>query len=316
MIEGGAGVGKSFLAAKIASLLGSQVCITATTGIVAKRLGGMTLDRFLLSYSKSQRALQFSVVIVDEISMCDSILFDRLCHFIADHRLRLICVGDVAQLPPVRAHDHGWFFQAEMWSVMRFNRVDLTIVRRTNNIDFAHLCARFRSMKGKPTNDDIAFIRSRFVTNPNLDDYEVFLASKNSVVDARNIEMLNRIEGFPHDYDPIIMHSRCTRIPGASSDAVVGRIMRQKRVTLKAGARVIATKNHIAKTFMTEQSFSVVNGAFGTVTRVDDDACVVLFDGENDPVLIQRMEEEKSGVHFRAMPLRLAWALRSIKHKG
>ena len=125
MVLGTAGTGKSFLIRALAQLLGNACIISATTGIAAFHIGGITLHSALQlpvqSHNKtdlsgtSLATLQHKLkdvhyIIVDEVSM----LGQRGMEWV-DKRLRqatgkqdtpfggisLILIGDFAQLPPV-----------------------------------------------------------------------------------------------------------------------------------------------------------------------------------------------------------------------
>eukprot|EP01071_Lankesteria_metandrocarpae_P002438 Lankesteria_metandrocarpae@DN2328_c0_g1_i1.p1 len=131
-ITGGAGVGKSYLISDVLTqmynALGSKiVAVTASTGMAAMQLGGVTLHRFAgmrsasldlqrvyADISKSPAAVQrwksTSLLFVDEVSMIDGRLFDILDRIARKLRatphlpfggIQLVLSGDFLQLPPV-----------------------------------------------------------------------------------------------------------------------------------------------------------------------------------------------------------------------
>lgn len=116
VITGGPGTGKTTLLNSLLSILrGSNVsfALAAPTGRGAKRMGEMageeakTIHR-LLEYNPHERGFQrdennplgFDVVIIDEASMVDLPLMDRLLKAVEPHS-HLILLGDVDQLPSV-----------------------------------------------------------------------------------------------------------------------------------------------------------------------------------------------------------------------
>lgn len=113
MIEGGPGVGKSYVAKKLAELLPRNVRI-APTNKAARNIGGKTIHRFL-TISEEKRISpvhikmikrDYDVVIVDEISMISAELWQRLMLLkVAIPNLVFVLIGDRNQLPPVEPEE-------------------------------------------------------------------------------------------------------------------------------------------------------------------------------------------------------------------
>ncbi len=121
VITGGPGTGKTTLVKGVIELFESQgdrVLLCAPTGRAAKRLSEMsnrpakTIHRLLgvertgkneIKFSKNKdNPLKCEVLIVDEFSMVDTILFSNLITAVKDN-CRVILVGDYNQLPAVGA---------------------------------------------------------------------------------------------------------------------------------------------------------------------------------------------------------------------
>lgn len=121
ILTGGPGTGKTTTLNAIISLFekrGFKVLLTAPTGRAAKRMSDLTgceaktIHRLLeVVYDKSGRLtfahnelnpLECDVIVIDEMSMVDVLLFEKLLHAL---RLgcKLIMVGDIDQLPSVGA---------------------------------------------------------------------------------------------------------------------------------------------------------------------------------------------------------------------
>jgi len=130
---GSAGTGKSVLLREIISALrkrhlrdAERVAVTASTGLAACNIGGTTLHSFagiglgkenvhelIKKIKKSpknrQRWMNTKVLIIDEVSMVDGELFDKLEEIARATRnngrpfggIQLIITGDFFQLPPV-----------------------------------------------------------------------------------------------------------------------------------------------------------------------------------------------------------------------
>ena len=136
-ITGSAGTGKSYLIHLIINWLKStktNYLLMAPTGVAAQSIGGLTIHSALrISQSESgfqslalydtnfkTELLKIKVLIIDEISMVSASLFTYLANMFAQIHNNSICfgglsvivVGDLAQLPPVRATP---IFHSSIW---------------------------------------------------------------------------------------------------------------------------------------------------------------------------------------------------------
>lgn len=119
VISGGPGTGKTFTAAKILEAFLSykqgHIALAAPTGKAAahlKEVLGSTNPRIetytLHSLLRVSHFSQYRLIVVDESSMIDALLMERLFSKVPSGT-HLIMLGDVDQLPPV---DSGHFFRA------------------------------------------------------------------------------------------------------------------------------------------------------------------------------------------------------------
>ncbi|CCJ28805.1 unnamed protein product [Pneumocystis jirovecii] len=157
---GSAGTGKSILLREIIASLRKKyskepdrVAITASTGLAACNIGGVTLHSYAgigLGRDSSEdlckkirrnkkclsRWLRTKVLVIDEISMVDAELFDKLENIARKLRnnensfggIQVIVTGDFFQLPPVP--DQGkmakFAFEAEKWKDVISHTIALT----------------------------------------------------------------------------------------------------------------------------------------------------------------------------------------------
>jgi len=308
IIDGGAGTGKSHLSMMLANALGPKLALTATTGIAAHRIGGVTIDRYLLKNSSIES--RENIILIDEISMCDGTKMDQIVQFALKKKMRLILVGDVMQLPPVQGEIKGFFFQSELIHVLQFKQLNLTKVRRTNNVPYAQLCARIRL--GCPTTEDLEFLKSRYMPDANPREYDLFVASTNARVDEYNKIMYDSIAAPEVKYPAKIADSRAG---DASQEKAIRAIHKKRDLAVKVGARVIATQNRASE--------AIANGMLGSVIKCESNGVLVQFDGVEKPILVSYCEKSHGIANHRThcanpkfIPLHLAYALTVHKCQG
>ncbi|KAF5375262.1 hypothetical protein D9758_000092 [Tetrapyrgos nigripes] len=175
---GSAGTGKSVLLREIIKLKGSSasssLAITASTGIAAVNIGGTTLHSWagigigeedpkkfvgkLRGQPKMrkvwERWLNVRTLIIDEISMLDGVLFDKLEEIARSVRnskepfggiqdWQLVLSGDFSQLPPVPNRNSKieptFAFQARSWIRCVGRAVMLSKVFRQKDQDFVDM---------------------------------------------------------------------------------------------------------------------------------------------------------------------------------
>lgn len=164
---GSAGTGKSVLMRAIIAELrkkylreADRVAVTASTGLAACNIGGVTLHSFggiglgkedvptlVKKIKKNAKAktrwLKTKILIIDEVSMVDGDLFDKLEGIARMMRnngrpfggIQLVITGDFFQLPPVpdyekKARDVKFAFDAGTWSTAIHHTIGLTEVFR------------------------------------------------------------------------------------------------------------------------------------------------------------------------------------------
>ncbi|ANB13261.1 Rrm3p [Sugiyamaella lignohabitans] len=160
---GAAGTGKSFLLKELISQLNSShrpgaVAVTATTGLAAINVGGQTLHRWagiglgkdpvddlVKRIKKNKKSVSqwqnAAVLIIDEVSMLDGDLFEKLDKIGREIRkfprvpfggIQVIVCGDFYQLPPVpdKGRKVSFCFQTKIWQEAIEEQIELTTVFR------------------------------------------------------------------------------------------------------------------------------------------------------------------------------------------
>lgn len=181
---GSAGTGKSVLLREIINTLRKKhvrepdrIAVTASTGLAACNIGGVTLHSFagiglgkepvpelVKKIKRNQKAkhrwMRTKVLIIDEISMVDGDLFDKLEQLAREIRnngrpfggIQLVITGDFFQLPPVP--DNGrvakFAFDAQTWNTSIEHTIGLHHVFRQKDPEFAAMLNEMREGKLTP----------------------------------------------------------------------------------------------------------------------------------------------------------------------
>ena len=286
-LTGCGGTGKSFLTLKLISdlkdLYGpSLVGVTATTGIAACHIRGVSLHSFA-GIGLGQESVEQLIpkirknkpahhrwktckcLVIDEISMLDSALFDKLDMIARKLRendrpfggLQLLLVGDFAQLPPVSKGDQsvGFCFEAKGWDQAIQVQAELRHVFRQSNTEFVQLLnciregvctpamtARLNSTRNNSFNESSGVLTTR-------------LFARNVDVEAINLKAVSELTGNLMNFQAQDVGQSPFR------EALEKSCIAPKTLLLKVGAQVMLLKNIDIATGLT-------NGARGVVVEM------------------------------------------------
>uniref|UniRef100_A0A6C0J4S3 AAA+ ATPase domain-containing protein n=1 Tax=viral metagenome TaxID=1070528 RepID=A0A6C0J4S3_9ZZZZ len=365
VVTGPAGCGKSYLVKKIKEHCHDNminVSITALTGAAASLIGGVTLHGWAgiglgkgsskEIYSSMQRYrkpnikkwYETSVLVIDEISMMDAALFNKL-HLLGQiirkdndslfGGIQLILCGDFAQLKPIvdRNTRLKFAFESATWQKYLNNNTYYldTIVRQTDPI-FQKLLGRIRL--GGYTQADRTLLNTRLISDESEAEVTVIMDDKTENiikatrlypkkrdVDRDNTSELNKLIDLGNSpktyisYDTAIakksrqhvnMLPKHTKILDACTNA-------PSTVILCIGAQVMLIKNK-------DMEKQLVNGSRGVVIDIDGSGLpIVLFDNGEQVTIQEEIFETESGDNIftrKQLPLILAWALTIHKCQG
>jgi ATP-dependent DNA helicase PIF1 len=268
------------------------VAVTASTGLAACNIGGVTLHSFagiglgkesaedlvkkIRKQAKArQRWMRTKVLIIDEVSMVDGELFDKLEQIARTIRnngrpfggIQLVITGDFFQLPPVpdSGRSAKFAFDAGTWTTSIEHTIGLHHVFRQKDPVFAGMLNEMR--EGRMTPTSIAEFRKLDrplpATDDNIEATELF--PTRAEVDRANTLRMQQLHG-----DIITFEAR----DGGSvtdktyRDKMLQNCMAPEAVHLKKGAQVMLIKN------MDE---TLVNGSLGKVTGFMTEQMFVLY---------------------------------------
>ncbi|KAJ1306990.1 hypothetical protein OPQ81_007970 [Rhizoctonia solani] len=308
---GSAGTGKSVLLREIIKALRKKygktqdaVAITASTGIAACNIGGVTLHSFSgigigegtpenlavkikRNKNASSRWLRCKVLIIDEVSMLDGDLFDRLAKVACIIRksakpfggIQLIVTGDFFQLPPVMKGGQPKFaFEAEKWSECVERTFNLSKVFRQKDPRFVDMLNEMRFGRLTPSSIRTFYELSRPIPNDGIDATELF--PRREDVDRSNSL---RMAALPGKEETFPARDAGTITDPVQRDKMLQNFMAPKELSLKVNAQVMLLKN-IDET--------LVNGSVGRVVAFYD-ATEVDIGEKGELIQIYAPEEKK-----------------------
>ncbi|KAL2611754.1 hypothetical protein R1flu_023446 [Riccia fluitans] len=282
-LTGSAGTGKSFVLEFAIRVLkakygASAVFVTASTGLAACALGGTTVHAFagiglgvgskesLADKVKSRKDSRMrwqaaKALIVDEISMIDGELFDKLDYIGRIVRnnprpfggLQLIVTGDFYQLPPVNPETPNKYFafDADCWNRCFHLQMELQHVFRQSDQDFVGLLNEIR--RGGCSSENEVTLRS--CTGPvdqssgivltRLYPRKVDVSRENE----QNLRALNQ---------PTVMFIAKDEARNDFAKRQLDNVRVEAIIALCVGAQVMLAKN-------LDSSVGLVNGARGVV---------------------------------------------------
>lgn len=308
---------------------GIAVSVTASTGIAATHIGGMTIHSWsgigirqsLSEYDLRdmaqndklvKRIKNTQVLIIDEISMLDARMLtavDRVCRAIREPfypfgGMQVLLVGDFFQLPPVDREGPPHFaFSSPAWHDAAPVVCYLHEQHRQADADFLGTLAAIRSNSVTDGHREILAGRASSVR-----EGMTRLYSHNADVDAMNAKELKKLPGETKTF--------VARNHGARPlvEAIVRGCLSPQKLELKVGAKVMFTKN--------DPEHMVVNGTLGTVTMFQKGTgfpIVQLASGRvvvAEPTEWSILDGAMPIASVTQVPLRLAWAMTVHKSQG
>lgn len=243
-------------------------CANGKIGIGLGKEDASTLVKKIKRNPKAKtRWLRTKCLIIDEISMVDGDLFDKLCQIGRTIRnnarpwggIQLIITGDFFQLPPVpdntKNRESKFAFDAATWSTSIDHTIGLTQVFRQRDPEFAGMLNEMRI--GKISDRTVQAFKA--LSRPlNFDD-GVDLAElypTRAQVEGSNEKRLRELPGKIHRYEAADTGDPAIR------DKLLMNMMAPKALELKIGAQVMLIKN---------LDESLVNGSLGKVIAFSDE---------------------------------------------
>lgn len=341
-VTGPAGTGKSFMLRHLKETFHSDgLHVTASTGIAAVHVGGVTLHSWaglgfgdqgldpIMEYVWSGRATRLrkklrdaKILAIDEISMLPHTIFDYLNHILKQVRgntdpfggLQIILFGDFFQLPPIsrESKDPPFCFESDAWHEGHFRCFELAQIFRQEDPEFISFLSRLRN--GSLTQKDIDELYASTSQPFTEADAPTCLATHHVQVSRINNHALSRIES---ESKMFVMKGSGTQ---SKIEFLKKNCLAPEELVLKKGAHVMMLKN-------TFQKDGIINGSCGIVVDFSPggNPVVQFASGKKkiiepsewvvedvDPITMQR----KVVASVSQVPLTLAWAMTVHKSQG
>ncbi|NTU69298.1 AAA family ATPase [bacterium] len=335
LLTGPAGTGKTYILNEFIEYFrgkGSNIAITASTGIAATHINGRTihswaglgikqdltqadLRKIVSNPAVRSRIKNADVLIIDEISMLHDFQLDMvdLIYRAIRHDdrplggVQLILCGDFFQLPPVdKGRSSGDFItKSEVWGRLNLKICYLTKQHRQSDNSLNDLLLSIRL--GDVSQDHINSLKNRLNADLKQKEEVTKLFTHNINVDTINLNKLKSLEEEEHIYKAKGEGKK------ALVDVLIKNCLAPEELILKRNAIVMFVKNDFAKGY--------VNGTIGKVIGFDDDGYPIVRTRNGKRIVATPTDwavEENNSIlaTITQVPLRLAWAITVHKSQG
>lgn len=337
-LTGSAGTGKTYVLNQYIDYLKERkvkVAITASTGIAATHMNGMTIHSWSgigvkekitsgnLASMKSKKYLKehlekVKILIIDEISMLHKNQInavDVVLRFFKKKDepfggIQIVVCGDFYQLPPigrnVESSKDKFAFMSESWVKAKFSVCYLTEQYRQNDNELNLILNEIRT--GGLSDKSFGILKGASRNELNKDENPTKLYTHNYDVDRVNAEHLAQLSGKVKTFNAK------TKGNLKLIETLKNSVLAGEELQFKIGAKVMFVKND------KEQRY--VNGSLGTVTGFTDKGfpSVRLLNGKMITTELENWsindDNGKELASYTQVPLRLAWAITVHKCQG
>lgn len=334
-VTGAAGSGKTHLLNEYIKYLrehGVGIGVTASTGIAATHMGGMTIHAWsglgirneLSEYDIDEitqrsylwkRFEEAKVLILDEISMLHHFRLDLIDSLARAFKrngapfggMQVVLCGDFFQLPPVARFgepEAKFAYHSDSWNALDLKICYLEEQHRQKDADYLHI---LNSIRDNNISERVyELLQSRLNKKPEVGVEPAKLYSHNADVDAENERELQKISGTAYAYN---MTSR-----GGENlvNALKKSCLAPEKLRLKKGARVMFVKNNYEDGYSNGTLGIVAEcGGYGIRVRISSGRTI-----DVKPTSWIVDDNGKKKAEINQYPLRLAWAITIHKSQG
>ncbi|MEZ4210999.1 MAG: AAA family ATPase [Candidatus Paceibacterota bacterium] len=333
-LTGAPGAGKTYVLNQYIDYLEDHdiaVAVTASTGIAATHIGGVTIHSWSgigakqnltdwdIDEIESKKYLwnrfdKTKVLVIDEISMLSAGLLDsvnKVCKAFKRNELpfgglQIVFVGDFFQLPPVvsRGEEVKFAFESVSWKELNPLILYITEQHRQDDDSLLSILGRIRS---GDIEEEFEELRDRLEVEFEDVIKSTKLYTHNKDVDEINNKELEKIDG-DEEYFEMISKGKANHVTRLKESC-----LSPENLCLKVGAVVMCTKNNFEAGY--------VNGTLGEVIDFNEEGHPIIITNKGKEITIEptswNIEDgDKVLASISQIPLRLAWAITVHKSQG
>ena len=334
-LTGPAGTGKSVTLKKMmeyCEIKDFPYGVTATTGSAAFLIGGRTIHSFLnlglgkdtakniFEYVrrnrphtvKKLRALK--VLIIDEISMLDDQLFDKISEYLSLVRycsepfggLQIVLTGDFCQLEPVSG---DYCFKSVTWQKCKLHNIYLTkMIRQDGDLKFQKMLMKLRfGICSDKTFERLSKLKDNQITNIK----PTILYSKNYDVDKINNSEYKKLIDSGADKKIYKLQLPTVKKYLDKATTWLNTLEIPEEIELCIGCQVVILAN-------IDPLNGIINGTRGCVTELKNKSIIIKrVDGSLYEIEYHKnISIDDNLVYISYLPVKLAYALTIHKSQG
>jgi len=334
-LTGPPGAGKTYVLNEFirrAQRQGRTVAVTASTGIAATHIGGMTIhswsglgvreglsdwdrERLQSAAHLVKRYNAADVLVIDEVSMLHGRRLDmvnEVCKLLRKDQapfggLQVIMVGDLFQLPPVNRGSElvDFAHTSAAWQELNPKICYLTEQHRQQNDGLLDLLNAMRA--GDVGEHHETMLSERLELHPDDTEPVTRLYAHNLDVESINQQHLAAIDS---DTKLFVMQ---TKGAAAKVEQLSKSVLAPGQLELKVGAEVMFVANNFQQGF--------VNGSRGRVVGFRQEMPLVELTSNGRTIRVEPhtwtlTEDDRKKAEVSQLPLRLAWAITIHKSQG
>lgn len=333
-LTGPAGTGKSVTLKKIIEHCESEGIsfgVTATTGSAAFLIGGKTLHSYLgiglakdsakdiFEYTRRnrphtvKRLRALRVLIIDEISMLDIELFNKISEYLGLVRynskpfggLQIVLTGDFCQLEPVTG---DYCFTSELWNKLNLDIIYLNkMIRQDSDSKFQKILMKLRygvcsdkhlEILSKLKNNEITNIKPTILYPKNFNVDKINKLEYKKLIDAGAEKKIYEVQY------PSLKKNKDKSITWTDSLDI-------SEIELCVGCQVVVLAN-------IDQEKGIINGTRGSIVQLKNKSVIIKrVNGLQYEIEYHKtVSIEDKDVFFCQIPLKLAYALTIHKAQG
>jgi len=335
-LTGFAGTGKSVTISKIVEyckINDIKVGITSTTASSALIIGGKTMHSFLgIGLGKESASVlvdrlkeknmfyifkklrELDVLVIDEISMLNDELFDKISEYLCLIRknkkpfggLQVILTGDFCQLEPVEGN---YCFKSKEWDRLELSNIYLKkMIRQNNDKEFQKMLLELRYGNCS----DETFEKLKALNKTEFGEIKpTKLYSINRDVDKINNKEYKLLIDAGAEKKQYDIEYNCKKKDKEKTEKWAKNIEIPETIELCIGAQVVVTVN-------IDQEKEIINGTRGIIVELKPKS--ILIKRINGKIIeidyFKCVNTENSDLFVSYMPLKLAYAITIHRSQG